>query len=392
MKKVILISAIITLLALPSVSLAQEQEISGAAAEAAEAMRLALSQPPGAEELSYDWTGNGIIDQADVKALLMAATDRLSDKEALQSALENSLIGEQHLELFSYKEPTFGDFGSYRSDRISVTVEKVQTQIEDNPVTYFVADIYIRDLNCLRTGLSDGYDQYVTEMAADNNAILAISGDYYRGMKKGLVIRNGELIRKSLNDKRDICVLYADGVMETYLAKHKDVSSIMERGPWQSWCFGPALLDDEGQPKTKFNTTVSGANPRAAIGYYEPGHYCFVLVDGRDPEYSFGLTMKQLSQLFYDLGCKAAFNLDGGQTAVLATQHEEINQRVKKNRGCSDMIYLSDDSERWSVDVKDFYVAPTAVEIPADAEATPAIETENSAAETLSPSPQPKQP
>ena len=36
---------------------------------------------------------------------------------------------------------------------------------------------------------------------------------------------------------------------------------------------------------------ISGGNPRSCIGYYEPGHYCFVIVDGRQKQ-SAGVTLR----------------------------------------------------------------------------------------------------
>jgi exopolysaccharide biosynthesis protein len=52
---------------------------------------------------------------------------------------------------------------------------------------------------------------------------------------------------------------------------------------WQIFYFGPMLLDEEGHAMKKFNSDVNPVNPRSVIGYYEPGHYCFLVVDGRQP-------------------------------------------------------------------------------------------------------------
>lgn len=102
------------------------------------------------------------------------------------------------------------------------------------------------------------------------------------------------------------------------------------------------MLLKDGQPMTSFNSDVNVANPRGAIGYYEPGHYCFVLVDGRQPGYSNGMTTRQLSQLFYDLGCKVAYNLDGGQSAVVTFMDSVANKPYKGGREISDIIYVAD--------------------------------------------------
>ena len=65
-----------------------------------------------------------------------------------------------------------------------------------------------------------------------------------------------------------------------------------EKGILDVWSFGPMLLDGEGRSMHEFDTTVAAANPRTSIGYYEPGHYCFVAADGRGCEGSSGCTME----------------------------------------------------------------------------------------------------
>jgi exopolysaccharide biosynthesis protein len=93
---------------------------------------------------------------------------------------------------------------------------------------------------------------------------------------------------------------------------------------------------------SQFNSKVNPENPRTAIGYYEPGHYCFVVVDGRQDGYSDGLTLAELSQLFHDLGCQTAYNLDGGQSSMMVFQDSLVNQPYKGGRNSSDIVYLTD--------------------------------------------------
>lgn len=172
-------------------------------------------------------------------------------------------------------------------------------------------------------------------MANAGNAIFAVTGDYYGARNKGVVIRNGDLYRDSLNG--DVCVLYADGVMETYQETEFDIQAATARGVWQAWNFGPALLDN-GQAITKFTSAIKGKNPRSSIGYYEPGHYCFITVDGRQEGYSVGMSLAELSQVYAKLGCRAAYNLDGGATAEMVFQGELVNRPYKGGRQSSDII------------------------------------------------------
>ena len=72
------------------------------------------------------------------------------------------------------------------------------------------------------------------------------------------------------------------------------------------------------------------------------GHYCFVVVEGRQT-YSEGIKLSGLSQIFYDLGCAEAYNLDGGRTSEMAYFGELINQPLADGRReCSDIIYIGE--------------------------------------------------
>ncbi len=229
---------------------------------------------------------------------------------------------------------------TYKSENINISVSKVRT----GDVTYYVADFYLRDLQYLRTAFArqyygHGISDEVLDMAIENNAILAITGDYYGIRDHGVVIRNGRLYRENVYE--DVLVIGNDGSMETFTGDEFDIEMIKVNGAWQAWSFGPMLLDN-GQPMTTFNSRVNPGNPRAAIGCFEPGHYCFVLVDGRQPGYSSGMTLTELSGLFYDLGCKTAYNLDGGQSAVMVFLDAWVNRPYRDGRKVSDIIYIGE--------------------------------------------------
>ena len=233
---------------------------------------------------------------------------------------------------------------SYRSKDVSVEIQRV----EENGVVYFVTDIYVNSIDNLRAGLAkdkfgQGLRESVQSMSQRLNAIVAINGDYYGNRTIGPVVRNGILYRESPFE--DACVLYSDGVMETYAAEELDMEAAKQRGAYQIWSFGPQLLDKNGKAfatSEDFVSTVKGANPRSAIGYYEPGHYCTVLVEGRQAGYSKGMSMVQLSQLFESLGCKAAYNFDGGRSSVMTFMGEVYNQPANGGRSNSDMFYVAE--------------------------------------------------
>ena len=231
---------------------------------------------------------------------------------------------------------------SYSSSDLSITVNEVN----EGNLTYYVADIYVRDITCFRTALANntygsGFRDSITGMAALNNALLAVNGDYYGNTSEGVVIRNGVIYRANATNC-DVCVLYYDGTMKVMPGSSFSVEEAIADGAWQAWTFGPALLDTDGSTLSSFSSTnrIISANPRTAIGYYEPGHYCLVVVDGRGE--SSGITLPQLSQLFHDLGCTAAYNLDGGNSSIMVWGDEIINNPSGGGRESSDALLIAE--------------------------------------------------
>ena len=81
--------------------------------------------------------------------------------------------------------------------------------------------------------------------------------------------------------------------------------------------------------------------PRSALGYYEPGHYCFVVVDGREKGHSVGMYLAELAQLFEDLGCTSAYNMDGGGSASLTFQGEYFS-KPSEVRSIGDILLIAE--------------------------------------------------
>ncbi len=232
----------------------------------------------------------------------------------------------------------------FENDNVIIEVTKKEFGDGDDKVTYYVADVRIRNLSHFTTALAKNkYGTNIKDesisMAEDNGAILAITGDSYGNNDTGIVVRNGVLYRDDENDA-DVCVLFTDGTMATYTAAEFDADEVWEKGVWQAWCFGPSLLDGEGNILTDFVSTtyLSGEHPRAALGYIEPGHYIFMVVDGRDEGYSRGVTLTELATLMHLEGCATAFNLDGGRSASMVFDGEYVNQA--SDREISDIICI----------------------------------------------------
>lgn len=190
-------------------------------------------------------------------------------------------------------------------------------------LAWYVADVKVSDVRCIRTAFAGGrYGSQVREELEDiarrENAVVAVNGDFYGYQAGGLAIRNGVAYRNEPADG-DACVLFADGELRAVPAG-TDLRELARRGAWQAWTFGPSLLDENGKArpdKASKSKYLRRKHPRTAIGYYRPGHYCFVVVDGRREGYSEGATLERLARIMEELGCRAAYNLDGGMSSSM---------------------------------------------------------------------------
>ncbi len=240
-----------------------------------------------------------------------------------------------------------GYIGNKVSVYLSRHTEKKTTYADKviKNLAYYVMDIYVSDIECLRTAFANdtygvGITQKMSEMSRNNSAIAAINGDYCGFNKEGLVIRNGVLFRNNIAKDRQVLVLFYDGTMKAYKPAEVNVDELLSQGAWQAWNFGPSLLAASGNAIAEF--TNNSSNPRTIIGMVEPGHYMFVLIDGRQDGYSDGMSYVQMSELCKRLGMKVAYNLDGGQTSQMFLNSENVNQPYNGGRVTSDIVFVTE--------------------------------------------------
>ena len=144
---------------------------------------------------------------------------------------------------------------------------------EQNNTKIYVADVTVTSAQYLKTAFAKNtYGKNVTDttssIAQSNNAILAINGDYYGAQESGYVIRNDIVYRSSAKYSDVLCV-YADGTMEIVHDSEYTADALVQKGVWQAFSFGPALVED-GSVTVGTNTEVGRGmanNPRMAKMY-----------------------------------------------------------------------------------------------------------------------------
>ena len=260
-------------------------------------------------------------------------------------------------------EPAVGDFSArfpdkftdgeviqtentYQSANVNLTLTRYETMLEEDPEVYFVADIYVRNIEYLRTMFAkDNYGKSINEdmisMSERSGALVAINSDYYSFRTTGTVIRNGVMYRGGISPDMEVAILFRDGTMRAYRSEAElNMDQVMADGAWQGFCFGPSLLDENGGLLPSYEAV--NHNPRTLLGVVEPGHYLFIVIDGRQGGYSEGMTYRECAELCQQMGCTFAFNLDGGKTSQMTYMGQMANQPYNGGRDTSDIIYIVD--------------------------------------------------
>ncbi|MBN8676359.1 MAG: phosphodiester glycosidase family protein [Chitinophagales bacterium] len=95
---------------------------------------------------------------------------------------------------------------------------------------------------------------------------------------------------------------------------------------------GPVLLQN-GEIKVANNEELKFAgkaiddkHPRTAMGYAKDNKLIILVVEGRHTGVAEGASLTQLAQLFKDLGCREALNLDGGGSSCMLVNGKETNK------------------------------------------------------------------
>lgn len=184
-------------------------------------------------------------------------------------------------------------------------------------------------------------------MAASVKSVAAMSGDFYKFRKIGIVVYKGEFCRAG-GEEVDSCFVDANGdlhfVRRGTLADDEAIIQYIEENDIQfSLSFGPTLIED-GElvvPDRYILGEIDDRYPRAAICQLGQCHYLMVTANAEGP----GTTVPALrpfADVLYDMGIDNAYTLDGGQTCTIIINDKVINSVLTgRERYVSDIIYFA---------------------------------------------------
>lgn len=170
----------------------------------------------------------------------------------------------------------------------------------------------------------------VSDLVKDMGAVAGINaGGFYDPNGKGngafpdgLTMHNGILVHNNVGD-RAVNIVGFDEQGKMVLGK-MTASQLTESNIREAVTFEPNLIED-GK-----NVVVGdggwGIAPRTGIGQTADGTVIFVVIDGRQPTYSIGATLRDMMNVFVDYKAVNAINLDGGSSTEIVYNGKIVNK------------------------------------------------------------------
>ena len=242
----------------------------------------------------------------------------------------------------------------YRKDTYENEYEKQILDVDDD-IKYKIIDLKVNGCNGylaviydpskVKLAVTQGLGtngQYVTTMADNNQALLAINGGGFYdpgnssrgGTPNGITISNSKIITNGQygtnNQGGGIIGFTDDDVL--VLLKNTTAEQAVNMGVRDAVSWGPFLIVN-GEPSFIKGNGGWGYAARSAIGQRADGIVLLLVIDSNATRTK-GANMVDLTEIMQNYGAVNAANLDGGTSSVMVLP-KEIAQR-KYNAPCND--------------------------------------------------------
>ena len=233
------------------------------------------------------------------------------------------------------------------------TIQMDVTENHYGETIYWMAEVRVQHASQLRTMPAYSFERSATaegtKLSRRANAVLSCNGDYWwRDVqwKGNYVLRQGVLYMHSFTGETDVLLIDEDGDFQIVHQSRGEVPPLPETegGPvyyqgkqiYNGFCFGPALIEDGKavpvEPNEKIVTDKKMA--RMALCQLGPLHYAIVC------SYKGSMTLGEFTDMLATLPIQTAYNLDGGNSAMLMTGQSKLNYNPT-TRELSDIIYFA---------------------------------------------------
>lgn len=276
----------------------------------------------------------------DINALGVLASESeeaFVSQDALLGNLANQSTTQRKLSDDIYEQKILDVLGpaiaTHLSDRTEIKIFK----LDELGYRGFIAKIKLFDPKAFRVSLGKaklGELEITSAAAKRNGAILAINGGgFYKETRNGKsyarlignTVINGKLVEPFNGYPGDLFFAGVDKNGRVVGNVPQSEKELMKLNPYMGVSFIPVLLQDGAKVNipAKWMTTKQ---PRTMIGKYANDDLIFIVIDGRQNDWSVGITLEKLQDKLLDLGVKSAYNLDGGGSSAFYYNGKLLNK------------------------------------------------------------------
>lgn len=270
-------------------------------------------------------------DPADTAAVLAAAEDLLEGQALLWTP--ETQVGK-------------GGVNWYLDDTILVLCWKQKV----NKMPFTFAEVVVAHPSQFRRYFADNdfaaqHRYRPSQMAETVNAVVALSGDFFKFRNYGIVVYQREVYRV---DGRTLDTCFVDGSGDFHFVRRGELMGreaieqyVKDNDILFSFAFGPIMIEN-GEivtPKDYGVGQISDSYTRCAICQLGKGHYLLAVACYTEER---RVTLVNMAKELVYLGVTNAYALDGGQTASLTFNNQALDVNIwDGERTMSDIIYFA---------------------------------------------------
>jgi exopolysaccharide biosynthesis protein len=236
-----------------------------------------------------------------------------------------------------YEQRILAMLGPPIKEHTSSRVEMKVFQLDELGYRGYIAKVKLLDPTALKVVLAEdtlGKKETTLEAVQRTGAIFGINGGgFYTEMRDGEsyavhmgnVIINGKLITPFNPYPENIFFAGINSKGKFIGGIFYELPELKALDPWQGVSFLPVLIKG-GMSRPIDSEWKLTKHPRTIIGEYANGDLIFIVVDGRQSDWSSGVTLERLLEKLVELGVKEGYNLDGGGSTTFVYDGKILNR------------------------------------------------------------------
>lgn len=184
------------------------------------------------------------------------------------------------------------------------------------------------------TSMQYSCGENVMTMVKNSGAVAGINGGGFQdganydsngGMPAGLLIEDGQLVYPYSADDTTIYNMIGINKDGALVLRHCTAEWALKNSIVSCVSFYPFLVVN-GEGLVKEGTGGWGIAPRTAIGQRESGEFLFLVIDGRQIDWSIGCDLDVLQDVMLQEKAYNAAMLDGGSSTAMVLQNRYVNR------------------------------------------------------------------